>query len=511
MFEVKSNNKVCEYLCTSRLDLVPYKRACALLQGIVLCIIVIALLFPATTFAQTYTLAEVLDYAQNNSPVAMKNKTSKENKYWQWRTYKSNYKPQLVLNSTLPSYVNNNIPVIQEDGSIIYQTVNRSMTQLNLSLEQNISLTGSKLFISTDISRVDDFNKDSYSYSNSPYYIGLEQPLFAYNNLKWMNRIEPLKYDESLKEYVEDLEWIAYNTTSRFFNLLIAQINQSIAQTNLENAKELFRLGSEKHKMGKISKNELLQLKFGLISGQKSLANASLQHETAQLALGSYTGLQNIDGSILQLPDNITEFLIDEETAIEKAMENSKRSVEFQRLILEAKEQLDKAKKESGLNANLSLSYGTTNVADELSRVYDNPQSMKSVNFGLTIPIVDWGRAKARKKTANANLKMVEYTVNQEKINFKEEIVSQIEYFRTLKNLIEFTNEGDKTAAERFEIARKRYIAEDISFTEYNIALEQKDRAKQDYITALSNYWKTYYYIRILTLYDFEKNQHLGV
>lgn len=469
------------------------------------------ILFSNLTEAQTYSLIEVLSYAQEYSPEAMKIKTSKENKYWEWRTYKSNYKPQLVLNSTLPSYINNNIPVIQGDGSVIYQSVNQSSASLNLSLEQNISLTGGRLYVSTDLSRIDDFNKNIHSYSSSPYYIGLEQPLFAYNSLKWMNKIEPLKYDESLKEYVEDREWIAYNTTYRFFNLLIAQISHNIAQTNLKNASSLYDLGKEKHEMGKISKNELLQLKFGFISAQKSLAGAALDQENAQIALASYTGLQNIEGSTLQLPDNISGFLINENTAIEKAMENSKRSVEFKRNILEAKEQLEQARRESGLNASLSLSYGTTNVAERLHDVYDNPQNMKSVNFGLTIPIVDWGRAKAKKKTADANLKLVEYTVQQEEINFKEEILSQIEYFRTLRNLIEYTNEGDKTAAERFEIARQRYIAEDISFTEYNIALEEKDNAKKDYITALRNYWTTYYYIRILTLYDFEKNRQIGI
>lgn len=461
--------------------------------------------------AQTFTLREVLAYALEYSPEAMKIKTSKENKYWEWRTYKSNYKPQLVLNSILPSYINKNIPVMQQDGSIVYQSVNQSSAAFSLSLEQNISFTGGKLFVSTDLSRVDDFNKDTYSYSSSPYYIGLEQPLFAYNSLKWMNKIEPLKYDESLKEYIEDCEWIAYNTTYRYFNLLIAQITHNIAQTNLKNAGSLYDLGKEKHEMGKISKNELLQLKFGVISAQKSLSGAALEQETAQLALASYTGLQDIEGSTLQLPDSVSEFLIDENAAIEKAMENSKRSVEFKRNILEAKEQLEQAKRESGLSASLNLSYGTTNVSGRLYDVYENPQNMKSVNFGLTIPIVDWGRAKARKKTADANLKLVEYTVHQEEINYKEEIVTQIEYFRMLRNLIEYTNEGDKTAAERFEITRQRYIAEDISFTEYNIALEEKDSAKKDYITTLRNYWTTYYYLRILTLYDFEKDQQLGI
>ena len=474
-------------------------------------VVMILFLLPEALHAQTYSLEQVVDYAQNYSPEAMKNKTSKENKYWQWKTYKSNYKPQLVLNSTLPAYQNNNIPVLQEDGSIIYRNVNHSQAQVSLSLEQNISLTGGKLFARTDLSRIDDFNKKTNSYNSSPYFIGLEQPLFSFNHLKWMNRIEPLKYEESLKEYVEDIEKIAYNTTFRYFNLLISQINYGIAKINLDNASSLYKLGQEKFDMGKISKNELLQLKFGFVSAQKSISKAILSQETTQLALSSYTGMQNVGASTLSLPGNISVFLINDSLAIEKALENSQRSVEFKRSILEAKQELEQAKRESGLNANLYLSYGTTNVAGELPHIYDNPQTMKSINFGLTVPILDWGRAKAKRKTAEANMQMVEYSVHQEKINFREEIITEIEYFRMLKNLIEYTQVADQTAAERFEIARLRYLAEDISLTEYNIALEEKDRAKQDYITALRDYWLTYYSIRILTLYDFNNKRQLEI
>ena len=471
----------------------------------------ITLLFPIykPLQAQTYNLQEVLDYAQNFSPEAMKNKTSKENKFWQWKTYKSNYKPQLVLNSIIPAFENNNIPVLQEDGSIIYRHVNRSQSWVNLSLEQSISVTGGKLFVSTNLSRIDDFITKTNSYSSSPYYIGLEQPLFSFNSLKWMNRIEPLKYEESLKEYLEDLEKIAYSTTFRYFNLLIAQINFGIAKININNANSLYELGKKKFEMGKISKNELLQLKFGFVSAQKSMSRAVLSQESAQLSLSSFTGIKNIGASTLSLPDHLSEFIIDDSLAIRMALENSRRSVEFKRSILEAKQELERAKRESGLNANLYLSYGTTNVAEKLLDIYNNPQAMRSANFGLTVPLLDWGRAKAKRKTANANLKLVEYTVKQEEVNFREEIVSEIEYFRMLKSLIGYTHVADNTAAERFDIAHNRYMAEDISLTEYNIALEEKDRAKQDYITALRDYWLTFYSIRILTLYDFEKNRQI--
>jgi outer membrane protein len=461
--------------------------------------------------AQTYTLEEVIRFARENSPEAMKTKTMKENKYWQWKTYKSQYKPQLVFDATLPSYQKQNIAVRQGDGSIVYQGVHQSQSVAALSLEQNIGLTGGTLFLSSDISRFDDFNQNFSSYNGSPFYLGLKQPLFAYNSLKWNNRVEPLKYEESLKEYVEGNEKIAYNSAIRYFNLLISQISYLIAFSNKANADTIYKIGTEKYTRGKISRNELLQLKFGDISAQKSMATANLSIKTSLLELTSYTGINETGNIVLALPDSIFRFNIDDSLALAKALENSKSSIEFKREILEARRDAEKARRESRLNANLSVSYGQTNVANYIHEIYENPQSLQTLNVGLSIPILDWGRAKATRKTAEANLKLVEYTVKQDEINFRQQVVTELESFRMLQDFIEYTASADQTAAERYEIAMLRYMAGDISLTEYNIALEEKDRAKQDYIVALRDYWLAYYSIRILTLYDFRNNEQLAI
>ncbi|MFO7656741.1 MAG: TolC family protein, partial [Bacteroidales bacterium] len=426
---------------------------------------------------QTYTLEQVIRYAQESSPEAMKNATSKENKYWQWRTYKSNYKPKLILNTIIPAYQNNNVPVTQSDGSVVYHNINQSNSYMNLALEQNIGLTGGKLFVSSDINRFDDFNKNSNSYNGSPVFIGLEQPLYAFNNLKWMKHIEPLKYDESLKEFIEGYEKIAYNAAFMYFNLLISQINYQIAYTNKSNADIIYKIGQEKYAMGKISTNELLQLKYGAITAQKSIATANLSIKTSLLELSSFTGISANNDMILTPPDSIYIFSINDSLALQKAQDNSRRSIEFKREIFEARRDAEKAHRESRLQASFYVTYGQTNTAPYVRDIYNNPQSMQTLNVGVSIPILDWGRSKASRKTAEANLKLVEYTVQQNQINFRQEVITEIESFKMLQNFIEYTAEADKTAAERYEIARLRYMADNISLTDYNIALEEKDRA----------------------------------
>jgi outer membrane protein len=42
--------------------------------------------------------------AKQNSIAAKQATTVRETKYWQWRTFKSNYQPQLSLTGILPGY-----------------------------------------------------------------------------------------------------------------------------------------------------------------------------------------------------------------------------------------------------------------------------------------------------------------------------------------------------------------------------------------------------------------------
>ncbi len=471
--------------------------------------LMIVLLAYQNIAAQGIGLDQLIGIAVENSPESMRIKTVKENKYWQWREFKAEYKPQLVFSGKLPYYQNENIPIIQDDGSIVFRNINQNQLTANLSLEQNISLTGGTVFFSSDLARLDDFSQDQVSYNGSPFFIGYSQSIFGFNKLKWMKHIEPVKYEESFKEHAEGVEKIAYTTTLYYFNLLIAQADYLSAVKNKENADTNYRIGQEKHALGRISKDELLQLKYGVISASKDIARARLEMKSASLALTSFTGLNANDSLILHIPDEIKAFAINDSMAVEKAFENSRQSLEFKRKILEARRDSEKARRESGFMANISMSYGRNAIGTDLSNVYDNQSDMKTLELGVSIPIMDWGRTKARRKTAEANLRLTEYTVEQEKINFRQEVIMETENFRMLLDFIVYTSEADQAAAERFEIARLRYLAGDIRLIDYNIAQDDKDQARQDYIKALRDYWLTYYFIRILTLYDFQQNVSL--
>src|SRR5690606_25479539 len=124
------------------------------------------------------------------------------------------------LTGTLPDFSRTIMPVTQPDGTTDFKPVSINNSELGLSLSQVVSPTGGRVFVTSLMQRFDDFDRDQTRYNGNPAIIGIEQPLFAYNQLSWAKKIEPLRYQESQKVYLEERESIAVNATRLYFDLL---------------------------------------------------------------------------------------------------------------------------------------------------------------------------------------------------------------------------------------------------------------------------------------------------
>lgn len=459
---------------------------------------------------QKLSLDEVIQLVKQQSLGALQAETEKENGYWTWRTFKSNYKPQLSLDGILPNFTRSFSPITQPNGSIEFQPISNNNLSATLSLSQTLSATGGRLFVSSQLQRFDDFDRNLTRYNGNPIFIGVEQPIFGFNTLKWDKKIEPLRYKESQQAYVEDLEWMAVQTVTYYFDLLLAQVNVQIAQTNLSNNDTIYVIGQEKFKVGQLSKNELLQLQLGVLNAKKSLATAQQDLATARLRLQSFAGIVGNEQFHLSIPSKTSTMQVDEATALKEALTNRQAAIAFERRMREAERDVARAKGENGVNISLIATMGLSNRAEQISEVYQKPQNQQSVYMQVAVPIMDWGRSKSRTQRALANKKLVEYAVQQDQLNFEQTIRTQIGLYETYNSQLEITKLADQLAQERYQIAKERYLLGNLSITNLTIALQEKDQAKRDNIQALRNYWLTFYNLRRLTLYDFEQQQRIG-
>ncbi|MBD0285047.1 MAG: TolC family protein, partial [Flavisolibacter sp.] len=342
-----------------------------------------------------------------------------------------------------------------------------------------------------------------------PYGVGYSQPLFRYNGLKWDQRIEPLKYDESKQQYIESMEEIAIDASSYFFDQLLAQVNLQIAETNYTNTQNILRIANEKYDMGKISRNEILQLQLEELKAQKAVGTAKRDIEIANLNLKAFTGLQNEVKIELLVPDAIKPIRVEGEKVLAEAYANRSDAIAFIRRELEAKRDIAKAKADNGINATLTARLGFSKSATSFSKMYQAPKDQQMLQLEFDIPILDWGRSKSRTKTAEANLKFTEYAVEQDKQNFAQEIITEVTLFDMMQGQLVLTRKADSIASEKYQIAKDRYVLGNLSITDLSIAFQEKDQAKRDYVFALRDYWKAFYRLRYLSLYDFEKSQKI--
>ncbi len=463
----------------------------------------------------SYSLEELVQIAKQNSPFAVRAETQKENQYWQWRTFLSNYKLQLSLTGILPDFDRSVTPIRQPDGGFVFRRTFNNLSGLALKLGQAIPWTGGEIYLESILYRFDDFSREDGSgnnlkqYSHTPARIRIFQPLFGYNALKWDKRTEPLRYEESQRQFIADIENISLQTTQLFFEVLLAQVNFEIAQTNVANSDTIYQIAEVKFEMGRIPRKDLLQLRLNRMNAEKNRAQAELDLQTAKFNLGGYTGINSAEAYSLAIPELIPRVQVSEENALEQGRNNRSEVLAFKRRRIEAQAQLAQAKASNGLQADLNATLGWANESTNFGDLYEGAQDQQTISIQLSIPILDWGRQKARLNKALANQKLVDFTVSQDEKNFDQEILALVRQFRSLYQQLEITRLSDEIARENYAIAQARYLRGASSITDLNLAIQEQNDARSGYISSLRSFWTSYYKLRILTLYDFERGEPL--
>lgn len=474
--------------------------------------IILLLFFPLHLFAQDtvlLNLQEVVQRARRQSVASLLAETGRETSYWEYRTYRASLYPQLSLSGMLPDFNRSFSPAPQPDGSIRFQPVVNNSSGLNLELLQNVGLTGGALFVSSRLQRFDNFEEGLKQYSSNPVSIGYRQSLFAYNPFRWAKKIEPLRLEHSRRQYVSELEGVSLQATTFYFSLLLAQIDLSMALQNVENGTKVLEIARVRHGMGQLSDNGLLQLRYSLLNAENALAQARQDVQTAFLQLKSYVGLEENLVRVSE-PDKLPLLQLDENLALAEARKNKETVLAFKIRNLQARRDVQVAKGERGRNAELFASIGLTNAAQELEGVYQRPENQQRLSIGFSIPIVDWGRSRALVKTAEARQELTSYSVRQDELIFEQQIITEVHQMETLDSQVRVAKEAAEVAGQRYRIANQSFALGQISITELNIAQNEKDNARRIYLQALRNFWETYYRLRLLTLYDFERGEPIG-
>jgi outer membrane protein TolC len=457
-------------------------------------------------------LLQCIKIASDSSLQAFRSKNMYLSSYWAYRAYKASYLPAISFR-TSPLQYNRNIAQRYDytENIEIYREQQSVSSSGGISISQNLPFTGGTFSIESDLSYFKNLGSSDVSqYSGSPFRISYSQTLFGFNSFKWERKIEPLKFDQAAKRLVYQFEEIAEKAISHFFNALLAQKEYELASETVLSIDTLYRTGQEREKISAISQADVLLLELDAINAENALKNAALNLKNAQYALLSFLNQdENTSISVdIPIPQSHVEIPIEE--ALRYAQENNPDYLAFRQEIMEAEKNLEQTSKSNSFNANISASIGFNQAAETLQDVYDNPSQQQVVSIGVTIPMVDWGLKKGRVNMSKNNLNVTKISVEQNKQNLEQEIIAIIDYFNVQQDLLLSAEKAIGLATAACNMTKQRFIVGKSDVNTLTLTMNLQREAQRNYINTLKAYWLSFYQIRRLTSFDFEKRENLS-
>lgn len=460
----------------------------------------------------TLTLDRTISLAADSSLEAFRSRNMYLAGYWQYRTFRAGRLPSLTLNLTPAEYYRDITRRYDSEQDIdVYRKQQSFYAGGGLEIKQNFDLLGGSFFVDSKLGYMRNFGENTYTqYTSIPIRIGYSQNLLGYNPFRWERKIEPLKFEKVKKQFLYNIEQVNEQATTYFFALAMAQAEYDLAKENVASTDTLYHTGQERHKIAAISQADLLTLKLDAVNARNTLQNADIALKRAMFSLASYLNFDKNTEIRLRLPGRPRNMVISVDEALQMARENNPNFLNLRQQVLEAEQQVDKTKKEAMFNASVSASIGFNQVADKLKDAYRDPLQQDVVSVSVSIPLIDWGVRKGKHNIAKNNLNVTQISARQEELTVEEDVIMTVGDFNIQQNLIGSAEEALDLAIMAYNETKQRFMIGKADINSLTLSLNRQQEAQRNYISALQNYWLSYYKIRKLTLHDFETGVSLS-
>ncbi|MCQ2067504.1 MAG: TolC family protein [Bacteroidaceae bacterium] len=455
------------------------------------------------------TMEQALQYSEEHNPDLINSRMSMERYEQNLIAQRASLKSRFSLNLTPVSYSQSR----QFDSRFSDWYTNRSLSSSGtFSISQPIIWTDATLSLNNSLSwqnnesTISGTTNSNRAFSNS-LYLSLNQPIFTYNRTKMNLRQIEMNYENARISYALQLLNVERNITSQFYSLFTAQQNLEISEKELENAEKNFNIINDKVEADLVTKDEYYQAELNLAQSRSSLENQRVSLENSKDNFKQALGIP-LEEDIMVVCDIEAEpVYVDFEKALESA--TTTRLELRQRQISREQQEMSmiQVKDNDSFSGNISLSVGIMGDDPELPHVYDNPTNNPRVAVTFSVPIFDWGARKARIKAAEIERKMFELSAEEELKSIEMNVRSTCRSLDNLLGQISIAEQSQKNAQLTYDLNEERYRNGELTGMQMNQFQTQLSNSKMSYTQAIINYKVQLLNIKILTLYDFEKDE----
>jgi outer membrane protein TolC len=473
-----------------------------------LLIVALCQFFLLANAQQILTLDKALEIANANSPSIKATLLSLERSEQTLKAQNAALKSSFSLNLTPFSYSKSRS--FQELQSI-WNTSETTESFGTFTISQPILPTDGTISLNNRFGWQDNKseftkNTESKSFSNN-LYLSLNQPLFTYNKTKLnLKSLENDLENAELNYAMQKLN-LEKQVTQMFYNVYFAQMQLTIAKDELANTQKTYELTQNNVEAGLAAKEELYQAEVNLATAKSSVQNNQVTLDNSKDSFKQYLGLNINDEITVMANVDTAPVQVDMAKAIDWGQKSRMELRQRQISIESAQFTMIQTKALNEFKGSMNLSVGIIGTDGSLPDIYDSPTSNPKVSVSFNIPLYDWGEKKARIAAQEASIETAKLNLSNQEVQITIDIRKSYRNLQNLVTQIEIAKQNEENSKRTFEINQEKYKYGDLSGMDMNLYQTQLSskslslaQAKIDYKIELLN-------LKILSLYDFEKNE----
>lgn len=464
---------------------------------------------PAAGQTVVLDLDRTVSLATGASIPAQKYQSLYDASRFEYLSWEASRRPQFLLESTPVQYQHYLTQrYLSAEDVDVYRQQRYFYSQAGISATQIFEPLGGQFYASTQLSWLRTFGPGAASqFMTVPFSVGYKQDLLFFNPLKWDKKIEPLKFTQAEKELSYSIETAGEAAVQKFFTLALAQDQYTMAEEYLASCDTLYAIAGRRYKIASISKAELGILDLQRVNASTALSNARIARQRAMEELAVYLGLEKGAQIELVIPSVPSSLVVNIDQAIGYARENNPNFIEYQLALEEARRDAERARVQKNLNLSLDVSLGLNQIANRFAAAYTNPLMQDMAVVTLSVPLFDWGKRKHTWEAAVSRLHATERAAEENARDTELEVRLSVEEFNERQALLAKAEQALEIAEDVYTQTLQRFIKGQADV--YNLSMAQSywQSARQNRIASLQNYWLSYYHLRRLTLYDYQRRQ----
>ena len=461
---------------------------------------------------QALTLEQALDIAEENNPALQSQRLSYDRARFQLEAQKLSLRTRFSLDLTAASYnksrsFDNRVSEWYTNESFNTNGTFRAVQPI-LPTDATVTLTntfGWQDNTSVNTAGISSINK---AFSNN-LNLRIDQPIFTYNSTKMsLNQIE-FQFENAKISYALQRLRTEQNITTQFYEVYMSKNQLEVSRQELKNSQESYDNIKLRVDANLLKEEELFQAELNLATAQSSVQQRLVTLENAKDALKQSLGMSLHDDIDVNTEITVEAITIDQERAISYGL-NSRMELRQREISMEEAELLMiRTKAQNEFSGNIQLSLGLTGDNKDFGNIYETPTTSPRAVLTFSVPIFDWGANRKRVNAQKAAQTIAKLEYDNQKINIESDVRQTCRRLENLRIQIDIANKRVQSAQRTYDLNEIRYRNGDITGMQMNLVQTQLSSAQISFWQTQIDYKNQLLNLKILSLYDFEKDEPL--